>query len=935
MSRFSFLFVIGLMTDSHAMHPPNYRNAFRFLTVVGVAISIALFAFNTTSAQVPTSGLVIDDISITETGEAAEGIVYQAQVAVRNSSESDFSGVQRLDYVIDDGESRLAYIVTDLPKDETVSFTFSFVLVPGDHTVTVVMGEEEASRTVSVAGADIALEITGHRFKRGRTVEFDVEVVNLGDLAAEGLTLSSTWQDSTGEISGEQSYEGELPDLAIGSSTSLSMLIQVQPGSYDFSFVADTSTVEGEFDNNSTDLLLDVEFVDLRVGVLSTESLGWDGEGNAFMAVIVEVENVGVDDTNTFDIEIDCNGERSSECSSSTQSEQILAGEKSTSELRVWLPIGEAATRIFAVENEATFRWGDSNAINETITVPIEPELVWTLARVSEPSVVSYWSDGSANVELDLTLVNNGTDEAATVTTRCVDGDAVIEGCGGQVAVNLELDVYPTVVRQTVRLPRGETDLSFDYGAEEPKSLVANVPGRIIGVERDVWDCFRDTSNLDPETGEHAAGSDNGIGCAGWISEDVTKWPVDEAIKLWSHGDSHYLEILDDVLEDIGPFLNLEFEHVATIEEAQLKVHTGVAREDADLTGLDCIDFGGCAQTSVDDDGRITASTIAIWLNDLENERWRSHSIRATTLHELLHALTNIQHRHHDRTSVMSYDALNYTMIEGMDRGLFELLAHPLVQPGMSFDDVRELIVFSDELNDPPETEELSAHALLRRAHAALMDAGAMSFEVRGGWPGCTGVPTFGWAEYELGNLLPYFALWYHFHDGNDRYYFVGNPLDYWSGSEWWLRRGRQWSDVGVERVSDAMTFRSELSSVLQMLSEINVFANASDYSVVYRTDKRVEIEVSLDEPNPSWSRGLEREVRIVLDAKSFLVLEYEMTWDFNPRDRNSCDSYEVKARSPEYGIEFNFPDAILERSALLSAEDEADDEVIEESAAR
>ena len=91
-----------------------------------------------------------------------------------------------------------------------------------------------------------------------------------------------------------------------------------------------------------------------------------------------------------------------------------------------------------------------------------------------------------------------------------------------------------------------------------------NVPERITGIERDVWDCFSDTSNVDDDLEQDDEETDEGIGCAGWDREHVTKWPVGEAIKLWSYGDAHYLKIFDEVLQDVGAFLNLEIERVAT-----------------------------------------------------------------------------------------------------------------------------------------------------------------------------------------------------------------------------------------------------------------------------------------------------------------------------------------------------------------------------------
>ena len=247
----------------------------------------------------------------------------------------------------------------------------------------------------------------------------------------------------------------------------------------------------------------------------------------------------------------------------------------------------------------------------------------------------------------------------------------------------------------------------------------------------------------------------------------------------------------------------------------------------------------------------------------------------------------------------------------------------------MSFDEVLDLIVFADELNDPPEPVELSAPALLRRAHAALMDAESFSFEVKGGWPGCRGNHDFGWAQHESANLLPYAALWRHFQDGNDRYYYIGNPPD-WGESEWWLMRGRGWSDVGVERVTDATNFRGGFSSLLQTLADINVYAKPSDYMVVSRNSDRVEIEVSIDQPNPSWSRGLNLEIGIAVHPENYQILEYEMTWNFNPRNRNNCDIYTIEARSPQYTIDFKFPDAIRNDSQILAPATVPDEPEIE-----
>lgn len=892
---------------------------------------MALLFGSTASAQSPSTGLILQTLTITQSSESASTITYNAQVTIANSSNSDFSGVQRVDYQIDGANKQLAYIITALRAGQTLSFTFTFELTPGEHTIRLEVGESARVSAITVAGADIDVEIIDYRFMRGRTVEFDLQISNSGDLIAEDLALTSAWQGSDGEVASEQIYLDDIPDLGPDEHTTAIVPIRLAPGSYQFSFSAITTTIEGDLDNNSAEESLDVEFIDLRTNVVVTENLGWDGDGNAFISVTVEVTNAGVDDTSTFYIGIECDDETESNCSTAGQSDKIPAGESSHTEMRLWLPIGETSTRIFAAENENTFQWGNLNAIDHIFEVPDAPEHVWTLNRITTPEVASYWSDGSANVDLDLTFVNNGTNESQVVVIECSQNEVTVEDCGTEFTVEKETDVYPTVINQTLRLPNGETNLAIRYGASGPKSTSATVPERIVGVDRDVWDCFSDTSNVYPGYEENEEDdSFQGIGCAGWRRDHVIKWPFGEAIQLWSHGDDLFLEILDEVLNDVGSLLNIEFETVETKDEAQLTVHTGIAREDADLTDLeDCIDFGGCADTRFDEKGQITSSNIAIWLIDIEDEKRLEQYIRSATLHELLHALTYIGHRHHDRTSVMSYEALNYTTVDGVDLGLFNLIGNPLVKPGMTFDEVLGLIIFADELNDPPEPIDLSAQALLRRAHAALMDAGSFSFRVNGDWLGCRGNHDFGPAQFRFANLKPHSALWHHFEDGNDRYYHIGNPSD-WVASEWWLRRGLSWQDVGVDRVSEATTFRAGLSSVLRILYYINVYADPSDYSVTSRNSNNVLVQVSIDQPNPRWSRDLDLQIKISINPDNYRISKYELHWNFDPRNRNNCDQYYVRASSPVYGVDFTFPDAVRETSKLLIQPETSDETALE-----
>ena len=488
---------IALNASARSPATRKLKMIVRAVFVLSAAIPIAFLSANTfVAAQGSTSGITISSVDFTQTRVNAETVSYQASVTVSNAGTTDFSGIERLDYRIDGGETQLAFIVTSLAVGDSSSVTFTFALTPGDHTVTVLIGDSQSTNEISVDGADVAVEVSAHRFTRGSTVEFDLQISNHGGLSAAEVTLNGAWRSTSDESLPEGTTIRELGQLEPDQQNQLSIPIVVTAGSYTFDFAVSTSTIEGESSNNSASVSLDVEFVDLRVSVASTESLGWDGSGRALMSLLIDVENAGIDDSERFNLGFECIDETIADCSKSIPIEPVPADSSIVNELTVWLPIGETSANIFAAENEDTFLWGELNAIDHTVDVPTSPQLVWNLSRISAPEIESYWSDGSANVDIDLTFVNNGTDETQTVTIECHQDEVVVSDCGAEFIVQKVPDIYPTLITQTVRLPAGDTDLLFSYGAESTKSVAANVPERILGVERDVWDCFSDTSNV-------------------------------------------------------------------------------------------------------------------------------------------------------------------------------------------------------------------------------------------------------------------------------------------------------------------------------------------------------------------------------------------------------------------------------------------------------
>ena len=126
--------------------------------------------------------------------------------------------------------------------------------------------------------------------------------------------------------------------------------------------------------------------------------------------------------------------------------------------------------------------------------------------------VTGYWSDGTADVEITMSLRNEGdlgAVEPQPLGVTCLqDGDA-IEGCGLQTNVSLPGGFRAVTETLTLRVPAENESFLFSYGETGTLTQAFNIPERILGIDRDFWECFSDTSNVDTVWEEK-----QGIGCA-------------------------------------------------------------------------------------------------------------------------------------------------------------------------------------------------------------------------------------------------------------------------------------------------------------------------------------------------------------------------------------------------------------------------------------
>ena len=253
------------------------------------------------------------------------------------------------------------------------------------------------------------------------------------------------------------------------------------------------------------------------------------------------------------------------------------------------------------------------------------------LAFHAESTVLGYWSDGTADVKVTATLRNDGTlrlDGAQEITAICIAESDPRRDCREELRLSLPDGFAPASESFTLRLPMGATTLTFDYGQDEPLALDIDVPERILGVDRDVWECYADRPPEGFTLGPH---NDWMAGCSGWGKPTVEKWLNDFPVKVWATGHPDYIAVLETILSELSPILNSEFEWVDAEEDADFKAFVGVPRSEADSLGVSdpfyVTEAWGFASANVNR-GEATSGYMVVWHSDLTGWVSRIDAIR-------------------------------------------------------------------------------------------------------------------------------------------------------------------------------------------------------------------------------------------------------------------------------------------------------------------
>ena len=523
-------------------------------------------------------------------------------------------------------------------------------------------------------------------------------------------------------------------------------------------------------------------------------------------------------------------------------------------------------------------------------------------------AVLGYWSDGTADVEVTATLRNEGTlqlDGAGELTATCIAEGDERRACREELSLALQDGFAPASGSFTLRLPMGATTLTFDYGGDEPPNLDIDVPERILGVDREVWECYIDRP---PEGWDWAR---DALLCGTMTSAlgeypVVEKWLSDVPVKVWATGEPDYIEHLASVLADISSVSGLGFEWVDAKEKADFVAYVGLSDSELlALSGFDSVDalhgWGGLASWG----GRGRHGEIisgVIWTKPFDDES----TARGVILHEALHALIPM---HHSNRPLSMMGCCSVEKMSPMDIELIKLNYHSLIRPGMSMDDVRNLVVLTDELLDYPIAIEHNPMDIIWRMYRSLLEADSVSFRLSGGECDRTFGVRRGPIEMAIGDFDVFSAnsalLYLNIHP--HQFHVAYSPED-GEWTHWRLSPGGTWERVDYDTVAYASSYWLWNGKLRAAIRSVLMDGSPEDISIEETPGGSISLQVTLDHSYVNmwnWTGRDSLDLALVVDPETYALEGY--TWELHNSPEvnpDECHTYKEVATDGHLGVD-------------------------------
>ena len=540
----------------------------------------------------------------------------------------------------------------------------------------------------------------------------------------------------------------------------------------------------------------------------------------------------------------------------------------------------------------------------------------------AEATVEGYWSDGTANVGLELTLRNEGglpVEASQSIVVSCALDDHVVEGCDGASEISLPNGFGPVGTNLTLRAPMGSMRVAIDYGGDAPHIVHLNVPERILGVDRHTWACYSDRSVSNNSEGFN--------GCYGWYEPTVEKWRSGSTVRVWATGNDNYIRAFRETLdEQLSQVLNLTFEWVENERDADYVAILGVSESDERPDRwANCPHAWGCGGPIDVRGGEVRKADLIVYHLEshdrfLDDYPSLKKVLNGVFIHEALHGLAPTGHA--ERSGVVLSVMRSAGYLTSIDKAILSLNSHPLIEPGMAISQVTPLIVFKDELLDPLPQNELTSYDLLERALATLQKVDTVRMKVKGGWSGGRCDSRFGkrqWATLEIAGFdAPDDPRLAHLQDDNDRFFiFYSDEAAAVHGDGWqhWQENRAGWNLISREELWDRTAWWVRNSKLHHTISELLWYYDEDDIEIVEQSDGRITLSAKYN-PSETSPFGLKDEqlaFALVIDENSYEVERFE--WVHRNHDSTYCHTYNEEGKDIEYGVKIDIPAAIVERS--------------------
>ncbi len=793
--------------------------------------------------------------------------------------------------------------VPPLSSGGTSTILFDVRLDPGQRQLQVKVDDSISNVAMEILASNVSVAPVSYQVLGDGVVEVKVEVSNQGSVVSGPV-----------DVVAMGARVGTIRPLQIAETEQLGFTLILPAGQHDVTISVSPDAREVDLSNNSSLVTMQVEYVSLDLQADSANTVGYNRDGSAEVHVSFIVSNIGVAASGEFEVAARCVTTAEEICTGTVTVESLLPGESFEGELVASLPQGITAVHLYAGELEDGFRWGDSNVYPITVEVPIQPEI--DLVFQADTSVLGYYRDGSAGVKLSASLRNDGSmpvEGARDVLITCRQGEAVVTSCSGLITLDLGDGFGPTTSDIDLTVPTGDVELVAE-GVDISFTRTISTPERII-VSQPTWNCARDENYSD----ETPRGS-----CGGLRGEAFEKWPANSVITYWVDGNARYIEEFEDAIAEIAPMLNLTLQRVTLEDGSDVVAHVGITpTQAADLGYINCEGLWGCADYVLGPEGSVDSAVIIVFENvDPKYEALQliAEAVEYAMKHQTLRALVPMGYRDVPDSIISIDQGLRIPELSKSDLELINLYSNPLIESGMTLDEVEELIVFEHELLDAAQVEEVRHREDILEAFTTLHRSGSVLYEMRGQWSGGTCLNEFGPSQVTTSEFSPYRALQYRLVDADERLYHFRRSAE--GSSEYWDGSTRSWETFRARNEQELIRhtiWNPEYSDPLIMLASILWFAPDNRIEVTHDSDLVRSYTINLDDAfvSPDWATRTDLDIMMSIDLTNYQITEFAMDWNFATRGL-ACNLYYVEADLIEYGAAMVIPSIVRDGSSIV-----------------